>query len=251
MNARWSKLVRARVPWLVAGPLLSALSLSSSATAQTPPAGAPPPSAPPAGTDAPGSPPPGEAPPPLATSPLLNEEPAPPPPEPTYQEPPPPPPEPDQPPDEPRARSAGPFSRGSVRLSLLIGTGYTPTDNYLILGGGVGYYLLDGLELGVDYEAWFLAEPVMHRLSPGLRYVFHMIPVIKPYVGGFYRHTFVGNNIDDLDYLGARLGVYYVPPNGGVYVGGGAVYEHLLDCTNGAFVDCDSVYPEIFVGISF
>jgi len=182
---------------------------------------------------------------------MLNEEPQPPPPEPTYQEPPPPPPEPDQPPDEPRGRSAGPFSRGSVRLSLLIGTGYTPTDNYLILGGGVGYYLVDGLELGIDYEAWFLAEPVMHRLSPGLRYVFHMIPVIKPYVGGFYRHTFVGNDIDDLDYLGGRLGVYYAPPGGRVYVGGGAVYEHLLDCTNNAFVDCDSVYPEIFVGVGF
>jgi len=182
---------------------------------------------------------------------MLNDQPPPPPPEPTYQEPPPPPPEPDQQPEEPRGRSAGPFSRGSIRISLLIGTGYTPTDDYLILGGGVGYYLVDGLELGLDYEAWILATPVMHRLSPGLRYVFHMIPVIKPYVGGFYRHTFVGNNIDDLNYVGGRVGIYYAPPKGGVYVGGGAVYEHLLNCTNSAFVDCDSVYPEIFVGVSF
>jgi hypothetical protein len=181
---------------------------------------------------------------------MLAEEPAPPPPPPpTYNEPPPPPPEPAPPPEEPD-RSAGAFAGGSTRLSLLIGTGYTPTDNYLILGAGVGRYLADGLELGLDYEMWIFAEPVMHRLSPGLKYVFHMVPVIKPYVGAFYRHTFV-NDYDDLNYVGGRGGIYYAPKNGRMYVGGGAVYEHLLDCTDSAFVDCDSVYPEIFVGIAF
>ncbi len=90
----------------------------------------------------------------------------------------------------------------------------------------------------------------MHRLSPGLRYVFHMVPVIKPYVGGFYRHTFV-NDYDDLNSLGARAGIYFAPKGGGFYVGGGAVYEHLLGCTSSTFVDCDDVYPEIFVGASF
>lgn len=247
------------------GVTLLSLSLSFTAAAQKqatpPPAGASPttaPSAPPpsASTPAPTTdsptPPPGGEPAPLAASPLLNDQPpAEPPPPVTYDEPPPPPPpEPEQADDGGGRRSAGPFARGSVRLSILLGTGYTPTENYLILGGGVGYYLLDGLELGVDYEAWILAEPVMHRLSPGLKYVFHMVPVIKPYIGGFYRHTFV-NDRDDYDYLGGRLGIYYVPKGGGVYVGGGAVYEHLLDCTDNAFVDCDSVYPEIFVGVSF
>jgi hypothetical protein len=59
------------------------------------------------------------------------------------------------------------------------------------------------------------------------------------------------NDYDDYDYLGARAGIYYAPKAGGVYVGGGAVYEHLLDCTDSDFVDCDSVYPEIFIGVSF
>lgn len=132
---------------------------------------------------------------------------------------------------------------------MLIGSGWTATDQYLILGAGAGYYLVDGLELGLDYEAWLFGSPVFNRLSPGVRYTFHMVPVIKPYVGAFYRHTFV-NDYNDLNYLGARAGIFYAPKSGGVYVGGGAVYDHLLNCTASEFVDCDEVYPEIFVGIS-
>jgi hypothetical protein len=262
MSANRVRISGAFVGVLVA---LSSLSLSLDAAAQaTPgaaphaaPAGTPPPTTPPPSTPPGSAPPaegtaptPGEPPPPLAASPLVTDEPPPPPPmvEDTALPPPPPPPPADEPP--PR-RSAGPFARGSVRLSVLVGAGSTINDTYLILGGGVGYYLLDGLELGIDYEAWILAEPVMNRLSPGLRYVFHMIPVIKPYIGGFYRHTFIGSGYEDSNSLGVRGGIYYVPPNGGLYVGGGAVYEHLLGCTNSAFIDCDSVYPEIFVGVSF
>jgi hypothetical protein len=172
---------------------------------------------------------------------LLAEEPLPPPP---------PPPDNEAPPDSGRDRSAGPFSRGSVRLTLLVGVGSTITDEYLILGGGLGYFVVNGLEVGLDYEAWFLASPVMHRVSPETRYVFHMVPVIKPYVGVFYRHTFITEGYDDMDHVGARGGLFYVPEGGRLFVGGGAVYERLLDCTSGALVDCDAVYPEIFFGIS-
>jgi hypothetical protein len=261
MSANRLRISGAFVGVLVA---LSSLSFSLDAAAQATPGAAPhaaPAGAPPATTPPPSTPPgsappaegtaptPGEPPPPLAASPLVTDEPPPPPPTVEDTALPPPPPPPDEPP--PPRRSAGPFARGSVRLSVLIGTGSTINDTYLILGGGVGYYLLDGLEFGLDYEAWILAEPVMNRLSPGLRYVFHMIPVIKPYIGGFYRHTFIGSDYEDSNSLGVRGGIYYVPPNGGLYVGGGAVYEHLLGCTNSAFIDCDSVYPEIFVGVTF
>ncbi len=238
---------------------ISVLVLSSGALAQTPTgAAAPPPGAPgaqpPAPTDPaappatePATPPPAEPtapaepPPPVAESPMLEEPP------PTA--PPPPPPE-DEPADSGRDRSAGPFSKGSVRLTLLVGTGSTITENYLILGGGLGYFLVNGLEVGFDYEAWILASPVMHRLAPEARYVLHMVPVIKPYVGVFYRHTFVTDDYEDMDHVGARGGLFYVPQGGGVFVGGGAVYERLLDCNDNALIDCDSVYPEIFVGVS-
>ena len=163
---------------------------------------------------------------------------------------PPPPPAADQPEDSGKDRSAGPFARGSIRLTLLIGTASTVDDNYLIVGGGLGYFIANGLEVGLDYEAWIFSEPVIHRLSPETRYVFHMVPVIKPYVGVFYRRTFVTGGFDDFNQVGARGGLYYVPKGGGVFVGGGAVYDRLLDCDDDSFIECDSVYPEIFFGIS-
>jgi len=215
----------------------------------TPPGAAPPPAdAPP---PAPGAeqplPPPAEPtspaePAPMAASPMLAEEPPPTPP-------PPPPPE-DAPDDGGRDRSAGPFSKGMVRLTLLVGWGSTIRDDYLILGGGPGYFLIDGLEIGLDYEAWILGDPVMHRVSPETKYIFHFVPVLKPYVGVFYRHTFVTGGYDDYDQVGARGGLFYVPRNGGSYVGAGAVYDRLLDCESSTFIECDSVYPEIFFGVS-
>jgi hypothetical protein len=240
------------------GAALVALSVSFGALAQTTPApgqvdpaapGSPPPAPdappPPAGAEQP-LPPPAEPtspaePAPLAASPMLAE------PEPVS--PPPPPPE-DEPSDDGGDRSAGPFSRGSVRLTLLVGTGSTVRENYLILGAGAGYFLADGLELGLDYEAWILASPVFHRLSPETKYIFHMIPVIKPYVGVFYRHTFVTSGYEDMDHVGARGGIFYVPKGGRMFVGGGAIYERLLDCEDTSLVDCDEVYPEIFFGVS-
>jgi hypothetical protein len=185
---------------------------------------------------------------------MLDDQSQPPPPPPTYQnteptptEEPPPPPPPEE--ERPQGPKAGAFGRGSIRLSLLIGSGFTRTDDYVIVGAGVGYYVIDGLELGLDYEIWFGGDPVFNRLSPGVKYVFYQVPVVKPYVGGFYRHTFV-NGHEDYNFLGARGGIYIAPKPRGVYFGGGAVYEHQLSCSNSAYIDCDNVYPEIFVGAS-
>lgn len=146
-------------------------------------------------------------------------------------------------------RDAGPFSRHKFRLSLLVGTGSTNRSSYLVLGGGFGFFIADGFEVGIDYEDWLLGEPIVHRLSPETRYVFHFVPVLKPYVGAFYRHAFV-NDFPDLDHLGVRTGLYYVPPTGNFYLGGGAAYERLLNCKSDALVDCNAVYPEILIGIS-
>jgi len=144
----------------------------------------------------------------------------------------------------------GPFSRGSIRLSVLVGTGWTRTDDYLILGAGLGYFLVDGLEAGLDWEIWLGGTPTVNRLSPGLKYVLHMVPTIKPYVGAFYRHAFV-NDFRDFNYVGGRLGLYIMPPRSRTIVGGGAVYERTLDCNDSDYVQCDTVYPEIFVGVAF
>jgi hypothetical protein len=143
-------------------------------------------------------------------------------------------------------RSAGPFSRGSFVISIILGQGSTSFDDYFILGGGMGYFVIDGLAPGLQYEVWLGGDPTLHRLTPDVRYVLHFVPVLKPYVGVFYRHTFV-ESFDDWDSVGARGGAIYVP-NGPVFVGLGAVYERLLDCQ---LDDCDTIGPELLIGVSF
>jgi len=150
--------------------------------------------------------------------------------------------------EEAPAQSRGPFSRGSTRLSVLVGSGFAANDNYLILGIGGGYYFLDHVELGLDYEVWLFGDPTLQRLSPGLRYVLELGP-LKPYIGAFYRHTFV-SDFNDFDQVGARVGAYLIPRRG-VFAGLGAVYEHLLDCDEDGVVDCNQFYPELTVGFAF
>lgn len=227
---------------------VATLASARAATAQS----QPPPAAPPSGTGA--SPSGTGVPSALAPSPLLGDHPSSAPHAQTLE---PTPPSASEPPptmpydeDAVRRRLNDPFGRGSVRLTLLVGTATTRDDTYFILGGGLGYFVLDGLELGVDYDAWLFGDPFMQRVSPEIRYVFHQVPVVKPYAGFFYRHTFV-KNYDDFDYLGGRLGVFIAPEKSRVYFGAGAVYEHMLSCSSDAFIDCDQWYPEVTIGVMF
>jgi len=148
----------------------------------------------------------------------------------------------------PAPRNAGPFARTRVRLSFVLGVSLGAYQDYFILGAGVGYYLWDGLELGLNYDAWVGGDPAYHRLTPELTYVFVQVRTVQPYVGLFYRHTFVGAPYADWDSMGVRGGVAFVP-RGPLYLRGGVVYEHALKC-DPTFYDCDDVYPEIAIGVT-
>jgi hypothetical protein len=126
----------------------------------------------------------------------------------------------------------------------------TLTDNYVLIGGGVGYYVVDGFEVGLDYQAWAVGDPTLNQVGPELRYVLHFVHTVKPYLGAFYRHTFV-KGYDDLDGVGVRAGLYYAPETARAYFGGGFVYEHVVDCAVEKLVDCDGAYPEASFGVSF
>jgi len=150
-------------------------------------------------------------------------------------------PAPPPPPEEPN-----PFAGGTFKLSILVGIGYSSTgDNYLILGAGPGYYLIDGLVLDFVAEAWFIGDPTLGKLTPGLTYVLHFVPVLKPYVGGFYRYTMIEDPFSNVSSLGVRFGAYYVS-SARVVIGLGAVYEHYLDSTWDPYW-----YPELSIGIVF
>lgn len=146
---------------------------------------------------------------------------------------------------------AGPFSQGRSRIAISGGSaGGFGGERYLVLGATYGYFLVDGLELGMGAQAWLLGDPSVYTLTPQVRYVLHFVPVLKPYVGGFFSRWFVGGDGDDLSTMGARAGAFYVTGGGG-FVGGGVVVETILDCQLEDDADCTDIYPEIAFSIVF
>jgi len=144
------------------------------------------------------------------------------------------------------------FSKNSTSVGVVLGSGSAFNDNYLILGVGVGYYVVKGLELGIDLQRWISGDPSITKLSPNIKYVFTQPKVIKPYIGAFYRRTYYGDykgiELDDQDSFGYRAGAYFSTDNR-VYIGGGIVYEEFKDCS--AFTECSITYPEILFTVSF
>jgi hypothetical protein len=141
-----------------------------------------------------------------------------------------------------------PFDQGTIRVGVGLGIASWSTEDWMILGLGAGYFVLKGLEPHLDTTFWVIGKPFMATLTPGVRYVLHFVPKVKPYVGGFYRHYFVSDDQLDTNSIGARLGVNIMTGKMS-YFGAGVVYEHFLD--QNLFVDQDQFYPEISFSFSF
>ncbi|MEN8006364.1 MAG: hypothetical protein ABFS42_05080 [Candidatus Krumholzibacteriota bacterium] len=141
----------------------------------------------------------------------------------------------------------GPFGKGRVRIGFYGGAGSAGGQSYVILGGGAGYYLVNGLEAGVDLEGWVFQSPSIWKVTPQLRYILWQMQPIHPYAGVFWRKTYVGGNWPDYDSWGARGGIAY--RKGGNYLAVGLVYEKF---ENNLFdQDNYTIYPEIAFWISF
>lgn len=146
----------------------------------------------------------------------------------------------------PPPQNAGMFSQGRRRVTGTVGWGSAFGNDYLLVGLGVGYFVRNGLDVGVDFEGWFLGEPTMYKLSPRADYVMWRSPRLKPYVGAFYRWNFI-SDFDDQSSIGGRAGAFYKGTRGGM-AGAGVVYERFI---SDRFEDKDVIYPEIFVAVSF
>lgn len=141
------------------------------------------------------------------------------------------------------------FGRGRTRLSVYGGAAGAFNQTYAMLGLGAGYFIANGLEAGVDGEAWFGNSPKIYKVTPQIRYVLYQAAGVKPYVGGFYRRT-IYEGLDDLNSYGGRVGVFS-PLGGRGYAGVGLVYEKLVNCDTKTYSSCDSTYPEVSFSVGF
>ncbi len=147
------------------------------------------------------------------------------------------------------SRPSSPFSQGRISASALIGTGGFAGERSTIVGATLGYYVLDGLQLGVEGDYWFGGSSLA-RVSPAITYTVVAIPRFQPYAGVFYRHWFTDSIFEDIDTIGARGGVNWVTGTQLTYLGLGVAYEAQVspECPSGA--DCDYFYPELTLAIA-
>ena len=148
--------------------------------------------------------------------------------------------------DAATASASTAFSRGSTAFSFVVGSGSAFNNSYTVLGVGVSYYVIDGVDIGIDAQHWFSGDPSISKISPQIRYVMTKPEKVKPYIGAFYRRTFI-EDWDDADSFGYRAGAFFSGSRG-VYIGGGIVYEEYRDCN---FGDCSNTYPEMIISVSF
>jgi len=141
---------------------------------------------------------------------------------------------------------SGAFSKGRKHFTIYGGTGYAFNDDYFVLGLSGSYFIANGLNIGLAYESWSGGNPGIEKVTPSILYVFYQSQTIKPYIGAFYRRTYI-ENLPDLESVGGRAGVYM--SSGNAYISLGGVYESYLDCEESIYRTCDDTYPEI--GITF
>jgi hypothetical protein len=141
------------------------------------------------------------------------------------------------------------FSQGQSRFSIVGGNGYAFNESYFVLGVGAAYYLVNGLNVGLDLEWWTGGDPGITKISPSLQYVFYQVPRVAPYVGAFYRRSYI-ENLEDLSSAGGRAGVY-IAAGRNSHVGLGMVYESYFDCSDSTYVSCSESYPEISFTVAF
>lgn len=144
---------------------------------------------------------------------------------------------------------AGIFGQGHTQFSVTGGNGYAFDRRYFILGASVSYYVLDGLGVGLSLEKWSGNDPGINKYTPFVQYVFNLSSSVKPYVGGFYRHTVV-DGLPDINSVGERAGIN-IASGSNSYFSLGFVQEVYLDCQNAIYRKCSETYPELGFAVGF
>lgn len=137
---------------------------------------------------------------------------------------------------------------GALHGAARVGWASTTESTWGLVGAGAGVFVARGLALEAAVDVW-LGSPGLLVVTPGVRYVFDFVPDVHPYLGPIYRKYLPLDGFGTgSDALGARLGVLF-PVDAHLYIGGGLLYEHLLD--QNLFLGTDAVFPELMLGFGF
>ena len=131
-----------------------------------------------------------------------------------------------------------------MSLALVVGGGTAYGQSYFLVGGRFGYGIGLGFELTLDGQWWTGAAPSLGKVAPGLIWVAPL--PLRPYLGAYYAHWFVGSDLPDDDAVGARAGIH-LGGAGPAMLAIGVAYERVLSCSG----ECDSWWPEFMAGITF
>ncbi len=140
------------------------------------------------------------------------------------------------------------FERSTVRFSASVSASNTYGDSYYQIGIGAGYYVLDGLELGLDARSWLGGNRNIHEVEPSITYVLATMGSFKPYGGLLYRRTFIEGQ-DDLSAVGGRAGIFFQQSRN-LMLRAGVVAVRYQDCDSN-HSDCSEFYPEVAAGLYF
>ncbi len=133
-----------------------------------------------------------------------------------------------------------------IRVWANLGATWAYGASYVNLGAGVGYVVYAGLLPTFDVTWSFGASPTVLMLKPGLDWFPPLPGRIRPYVGAYYAHWFVGNGFPDQDAWGARGGFSFAQVGPAVLLLGVA-YEHVFTNCSGS---CSYWVPQITAGFA-
>ena len=181
---------------------------------------------------------------------------APPPPRPPADEAPP-----EEPPSPPPPAATPPPAAGSpataaaeppeasirrIRVWANLGATWTYGASYVNIGAGVGYVVYAGLLPTFDVSWSFGASPTILMLKPGLDWFLPLPGRIRPYVGAYYAHWFVGNGYADQDAWGVRGGFSFAQVGPAVLLLGIAYERVFTNCWG----TCSYWVPQIAAGFA-
>lgn len=147
--------------------------------------------------------------------------------------------------------ASGLFSVGHKNFGFTVGQDSAYGNEYTVMGVNFSYFVVDNISTGLTYYTWLGSEPSINQFTIPVTYHLPLKLPFRPYLGGFYSRTSVGENsagfdYDDYNSYGARVGAtMQTSPNS--YVSFGWVQE----VTESGDDSSTRGYPEISGGISF